>query len=78
MGNWYPISSMLLLFPTGWLASFAKYMMQEEGYQCCVEACDDTTMVLVRDSPRFTLSLRELETEDAVLPAEQFTSTCNL
>jgi hypothetical protein len=77
MGNWYPISSMLLLFPTGRLASFAKYMMQEEGYQCCVEACDDTTTVLVRDSPRFTLSLRESETEDAVLPAEQFTSTCD-
>jgi hypothetical protein len=76
MGNWYPIDSMLLLFPAGKVAPFAKYMMQNEGYRCCADACDESTTVLVNISSTFTLSLRESDTKDALLPAEEFTSTC--
>lgn len=75
MGNLYPTTSMLLLFPAGRMASFAEHMIQKEGYQCRVDACDEKTMVLVRNSPGFEVSLWESDTECALLPAEQFTNT---
>jgi hypothetical protein len=33
MGNWNPVSAMVLLFPAGKMQEFAQYLLRREGYR---------------------------------------------